>query len=62
MAWVNVPMFKCDICGKESVAKKWLKRSGFSLLPAGWTGSESRKGPCYCDTCTQRIIKEGGGR
>lgn len=59
MTWVNAPIFKCDMCGEESLPKTWL-RCGISTLPEGWTGSKSKEGPCHCATCTARIIKEGG--
>jgi len=55
------PIFVCGLCGKAEPSWRWEDVPfGFRYLPDGWTGSERKRGECYCDECSRAIERIRG--
>lgn len=59
MSYQWVPRYCCSICGKVEDAERWwgCRVFGYRMLPDGWSGSESKRGTCFCDRCTSEITR-----
>ena len=61
MSYHWVPIFVCGLCGKAEPSRRWENVPfGFRYLPDRWTGSERKRGECYCDECTNAIERIKG--